>query len=346
MAAILWIVEGQVASGPFTAAPGWSWRSARETVGREARRCEILVFGDSQMKVGLHPRWIEDRLDLRAYNLAVARGQPPSSYYLLEDAVARGGPLRAVVLSCVPEMLGDPPAINGAEFGELLSLRQLIDLTLRSRDVLLTARAIGHRCVPSVQARGEIRAALVEFVSGGAWAPPRLVRERRERDAQRGAVDRAGTLTEAAAGPFGIGPVRMARNRPNRTNLAYVHRFLALARRHGLPVFWLTPTYSPATWAQRERRGGKALYFEMLRSLQDEFPNMIVLDTTTLPLTADAFSDPLHLNSQGAVTLSRAVAEAIATRTPNGRRWVALREAGPVPQLARGGAARNSDRRP
>ena len=58
---------------------------------REASDCEVLCFGDSQVKLGVDPRVIEDSLGVRAFNLAILSAPPPASYFLLRCA-SRPGP--------------------------------------------------------------------------------------------------------------------------------------------------------------------------------------------------------------------------------------------------------------
>src|SRR4051794_27297229 len=75
-----------------------SWTDARAMVGSdEVRQSAILCLGDSQIKQGLLPEVLGDRLGLPAYNLAVHGGQPAAATMLLRRALDAGARPRAVV---------------------------------------------------------------------------------------------------------------------------------------------------------------------------------------------------------------------------------------------------------
>src|SRR3954447_9395190 len=55
-----------------------NWRASGRAASGKAVGCEVLCFGDSQVKLGLLPRVIEQRLGRPAYNLAIVGGQAPA----------------------------------------------------------------------------------------------------------------------------------------------------------------------------------------------------------------------------------------------------------------------------
>jgi hypothetical protein len=325
--ALAWAIEGFVARSDWTGPLGWSWRSAREAVAG-VRGCRVLLFGDSQVKVGI----AADRLGVPAYNLAVLRAQPAASATLLRRALEAGARPEAVVLDAFPGLLTDGPRLNGAEWAELLDARGWLDLLREAPDPMLAARALAHALVPSVEARWSIRPALRAALAGTP-APARLAVERADRLAHRGSVvvraegaPLAEALPALPAGAAGRKNADWWKARPEHR--AALRRFCALAQAHGIRVYWLWPTHAPATQARREALGLDEPLAAMVRGLQAEFPNLHVLDVRRAGLDGADFYDPNHLNDRGAAALTDAVAAVIGAdlhAAPPPGRWLALR---------------------
>src|SRR5439155_15786023 len=110
-------------------------------------------------------------------------------------------------------------------------------------------------------------------------------------------------------------------------NAGYVRRFLSLAARHGISVYWVIPPMTPEVHARREREGQEALYTRFVRETQAQFPNVTVLDGRRSGYGLSVHTDPLHLDHQGALAFSLDVADLMARRPP-GRspipQWVDL----------------------
>ena len=334
MVALILAIEARIGAGPWSSSLNWSWRSAREMADSQADRCEILLFGDSQVKVGLQPLAIEERLGVPSYNLSIPRGQTPASYYLLRQVLDRNGPTRAVLVSAMPTLLSDHPVLNADEFGLLLNPFELLELSLDARDPRILARGLMARLLPTIGAREELRMAVrTALLDRRELFEPRLTKERRQRGPNRGMVVKPGISVEQPP------PASSRRDRPwvpDRTNVAYLRRFLTLASRRNLPVYWMMPTIGPMLTARREKAGHEASYRQFVQDLQRDFPNLIVLDLAPLGLSPTEFSDPLHLNGEGAARLSRAVAEALTSDPRISPRWVALRDPSPTRSIARG----------
>jgi hypothetical protein len=328
--ALLWAIEGAVSRSRWTGPLTWSWRSAREVVaGAQVRQSRVLLFGDSQVKVGLQADRLGRRLGGTAYNLAVLRAQPAASATLLRRALEAGARPEAVVLDAFPGLLTDHPRMNGAEWAELLDARGWRDLLREAPDPMLVARAVAHGLVPSADARWSIRPAVLAALAGTA-SPSRLAVERADRERDRGSivVHASGTPLVEALPPLPPGAGGRAgwwKVRPE--HLAALRRFCALAAAHDIRVYWLWPTHSPAMQARREALGLDAPFEATVRRLQAEFPNLAVLDVRHAGLDAADFYDPGHLNGRGAAALTDAVAIALRAdreaRTPG--RWLALR---------------------
>ncbi len=117
--------------------------------------------------------------------------------------------------------------------------------------------------------------------------------------------------------------------RPRAVHTAYVARFLNLARSYAIPVFWVLP---PVVASRRERIGSSgvtAAYDAFVASYLSAYPGVTILDGQNLDWDTEAFRDPIHLNRDGAVAFSLAIARtlherlglAIGANTP---RWVKL----------------------
>ncbi len=332
MLALVWVIEGAIARSPWTGSLAWSWRSAREAVD-DLADCRVLLFGDSQVKVGIQADRLERRLGEPAYNLAVLRAHPAASAMLLRRALDAGARPEAVVLDAFPGILTDHPRMNGAEWAELLDARGWVELLRDTPDPSLIARAMGHWLVPSVDARWSIRPAIVAALAGKP-EPSRLLVERRERVSRRGsiAVRASGEPLREALPDLPPGAGKKSgwwKARPE--NLRALRRFCALAQDHQIRVYWLWPTQSPETQARRETLHLDDPFESMVKRLQVDFPNLTVLDVRHAGLGATDFYDPGHLNDQGAEALTDAVAFALendreeGTTTSSDDRWLALR---------------------
>ena len=119
MISLMTIVEGYIGRNDldFRHPWGWDWKQTVRAIGREARGCEVLCFGDSLVKYGVVPRVLEARLGRRAYNLAVANGQAPTAYFLLRRALEAGARPAAVLID--GELLADDrPAWDAQRAGQ------------------------------------------------------------------------------------------------------------------------------------------------------------------------------------------------------------------------------------
>src|SRR5262249_15602599 len=99
--------------------------------------------------------------------------------------------------------------------------------------------------------------------------------------------------------------------RPKAIHLFYATRFLALAESYRIPVYWgITPATSD--WRRRgELTGATKDYLRLIQRCVSRFPDLTILDGRSLDWEHRAFRDPIHLNRNGAVRLSLAVATAI-----------------------------------
>ena len=99
---------------------------------------------------------------------------------------------------------------------------------------------------------------------------------------------------------------------PHPVHAYFVERFLSQAQARQIPVYWVLPP-AEAAWLDRNRRVGTVgAYRRYVRSQLARFPALTVLDMQHAGWDRAWFRDPVHLNRDGAVRLSMAVADAIA----------------------------------
>lgn len=318
-----------------------SWRTAMECASGPEAGAEVLAFGDSLIKLGILPRVLEARLGWTAYNLAVLGGGPPTSHALLRRVLDAGQRPRAIVVSFSPLLLGMDPRTNLDWWCRLFDARERLELAWRSRDARFAATLLVEGALPS---RGYAdafrdRVGLSAFTTprgGERMEPDELPTLLRNWQLNRGAqvaprrfVPIAGALPRPFDGPSWSW-------QPHPAHAEHVKRFLGLAQRRGIPVYWvLTP--ADALWLERNTRAGTvSSYRRFVERQAARFANLTVLDGQRTSWDRTLFRDPIHLNRDGAVRLSLAVAESIARErdrqrdrdpaAPSAGRWIALDE--------------------
>jgi hypothetical protein len=280
--------------------------------------------------LGILPRVLEERLGASAYNLAILGGQAPSSYFLLRRVLERGYRPKAVIVNFSALLLAMDPRLNAAGWSTLADGLDGRELAWRTRDPAFAAALSVPSLIPSWSFRDAVRTAVAleshVAPNGGEERDDLRVFERNWR-LNRGAqvaprhfVPIEGALSQ----PSERGDWSW---RPHPTHAFYVERFLRLAQSQGTPVFWvLTPAMSE--WRERiERAGMSRAYREFIQDYLSRFPGLTILDGHNLAWDRWAFRDPIHLNRDGALSLSVAVADSIRPRrggSANESRWIEL----------------------
>jgi hypothetical protein len=312
-----------------TWAAAWSW--SRQAADREAKRSEILCFGDSLVLHGVVPNVIERRLNRRAYNLAVFKGQGPSDYFLLRRALAAGARPAAVLVD--GELLVEDPLELSRLWPELATFRDLGELAWAARSPYFFTDMAVAKLLPTYKARWEIRTCVVSALDGQAQPFRTEIRPR----LRNAGLNRGAQVLPVAQQPTGPDPrlEDLKRYRPSSweghpINLRFVDQFLALAASRGIPVYWLLPPYHPMVQLRREQCGWDPGYMAYLAGLQARFPNLVVIDGRHAGYEPAVLHDLTHLNRIGAVAFSEAVAGVLAERPGDGRgpgpRWVKIPE--------------------
>lgn len=318
----IWLAAHAVVMSDDPVALRWG-AIGRTAGGDEVKRSEVLCFGDSLVAHGVYPRIFETWLGRPTYNLALPGGPSPASYFLLRRALDAGARPKVLVVDFHAYLLLIRPEMTAGYYPELLTTRELVELSLSARDLRFFTRVATAMVLPSVKTRRAIRSRLMAALQDQPWPGaglnPILLHNLR--------VNRGVLVAPALAAHDG--PPANHTPTPesswwevDRTASAYVGKFLDLAAERGIPVIWLMPPTSSAYLAQAERNGRDARYAAFVRATQARYPNVVVVDGRRSGYPDHAFVDAAHLNRPGAVAFSESVAALIGSRPAD--RWVKL----------------------
>ncbi|GAC1464114.1 MAG: hypothetical protein NVSMB9_02420 [Isosphaeraceae bacterium] len=308
----------------------WDWRHTGEAAKSRAARAEVLCFGDSLLKFSVLPRVIEARAGRRTYNLAVALGQPASSYFLLRRALRGGARPRALLFDATPHMLrrGPHELPHLRQWPELLEPREMLDLAWTARDLDLLVEVAIARLLPSLRARPEIHSAVLSALKGET-----TLRSRRELAVLFWRNTRVNLGANAMTGGgtnVDFAEVRRALYPSfdcHPINAVYLDRFLGLAASRDIPVFWVIAPFATELQKLCDASGFDAAQTTFIREYQRRYPNLRVLDGRQSSYGQELYTqDPVHMNHVGASVFSGDVAP-VLVRFLAGEtvpRWVLL----------------------
>ncbi len=310
-----------------------SWRFSAQAAESEVRDCQLLCLGDSLVKHGLVPGVMERASGLKAANVSAARASTVLTYCLLRRALDSGADPVALIINAKPAVLLGGPEFNARPWQEVLSIRDASVLLQLTRNAPFVARALAGRLLPSLRARLEIQSAVLAAIQGKT-APLRSINPILWRN---WTVNHGANIASAA--PVYGGELSAEVKRQLYTDIFYVdkanaqaiERILELAARRRIPLYWVLCPLSPALQALRDQTGAEALHDRFLQSIVARYPGTVtVLDARRAGYPAAFFADATHLNSHGALGLSRTVALAVAAREashqppPSRAGWVSL----------------------
>ena len=324
--AIEWTLAGHDLD--FTAPWHWDWR----VIGRAATRPDrvagkdVLLFGDSLVKFGVMPRILKERSGKVAYNFALHTGQTSSSYFMLRRALRAGARPSAVILDLTPHMLTHAPEINKHLWAELLTPAECLDLARTMGNPEFFTSTLLASALPSYKERHDIRAEALAWVKGQSVSRRKQIPMfRRNWKVNQGAQ----LMGDSPAPALNIDEwTDNLYNRwtPHSVNVAYLDRFLALARSEKIQVYWLLPPIHPGVQAKTEATGYDAEYTKFVQGVKARFPEAEVVDARHSGFAPDLFMDGAHLNRRGALQLSAALGELLRDRVADepSARWVTL----------------------
>jgi hypothetical protein len=303
------------------------WRLAAVAAKERAPGADVLCFGDSLIKFGVLPRVLRDRAGLRAYNLAVSDGSAPSSYFLLERALASGARPRAVVVDFDALMIREAPGSRAMpNYPELATIGDCFGLARATRDPEFLGASVAGKLLPSARWRWEIRSSLRAALGGRNGSERESVRIHtrhwsRESGAHPAEPGRSRPSNEASL-IAGVCPESWECEPVERD---YIERFLGLAESRRIPVFWLLPPLAPEVHQLRAARGSDAIYSRFVRSIAERHPGVVVVDARGSAGSESTHVDHIHLDRRGASALTADLASIVMGRTPiEPDRWVAL----------------------
>jgi hypothetical protein len=307
----------------------WDWKLARQAAADQALSCEVLCFGDSLVKYGVHPRVLERRLGKRSHNLAVCGGTAASTYYLFRRALESRARPTAVVVDFAPSFLAKNPADTTTllPWWQLLSTRDALDLALTTNRPGCLPPLLLQCWLPSLGGREFLRAGVKTKLTG---VPNRVLPVSREHifnwqnnlgaqltsKSPRASLARPPDEELALRGPWMC----------HAANEDYVRRFMELAASDGVAVIWLLPPAQTQVREAYDRAGYTLRQASFARGFQRRFPGLIVVDAQYADFPYTVFVDSAHLDRDGAMVLSEGLAEILATR-PTGTssvRWHSL----------------------
>jgi hypothetical protein len=311
----------------------WYWR----VTGRDAARVkgrDVLVLGDSLVKLGVAPGVIQGQTGRRGYNLATGGGQAPSTYYLLKRALDRGAKPSAILVDFFPRLMQLDADHNRENWAQMLTLGECLELAWNAGRADLAGAFVLQHLLPSVAHRHGFRTNLKMALAGTPdpkLAGPGLRHMMRIHAGLQGLPPGGGDLKTPlstwAQQYFG-------RLEFSRVNAIYAHKTIELAAARGIAVYWLVPPMLGTLEAELKRSGFDAHYTRFLRKQVERSPNVVVVDARGAGYDPAIFYDPHHLSVPGAAAYSLALGNVLNRHPAAGppeARWVALPPYQPAP---------------
>ncbi len=313
----------------FTTPGRMEWRQSRKAATERAPSCAVLGLGTSMSKLGLYSTVVERESGRRAFNLSYCAGRIPGSYYLLKRAIEAGARPEAILLEVHPTYLAMPYHDGMSAWPDLLEPADCLELAWEAHDPTFFASTMLARALPSLNARPEIRAALLAAFKGqananrGANSP--LVRNL---DKNAGAfVHRRESPFNGEIPPYLAGIYLQPTWSCDSLNERYLRWMLDLCASHEIQVYWLIPPLIPSLQALREQIGHDGAYTQFVRRMQGKYPGVVVLDGRKSGYPYPVFFDAAHLDYQGAVSFSAEVGRILKASLPpavGDPRWIDL----------------------
>lgn len=337
MLVLVLLIEGTVRLNrtTFTGYNGLSWAFTRAQVETQAVGADVLCLGDSRVKYAVLPRVIEASTGCKAFNLAITAGRPASSYVLLRSALAAGAKPRAVVVDFDEKFLAaEPLSLDlSPPWSDLLTPQEAAELERTVGAPDFAAKVALEQVLHTLKSRHEIRTMVSKLVRFKGFRSRRF----HEVALRNWAVNQGAQVNSKrvynAPPPPPPGRKEEGTWEPNALNVQYIERFLTLAGERGIPVYWLLPPRCPTVQQWREEYGEERRYEQFVAKTLDRFPNVTVVDARHSGYQTDVFVDIVHLDRDGAATLSHDLAVALdilPTLQPKPR-WAQLPEYRDVP---------------
>ena len=307
------------------------WKVVGREAQHQAKGADVLIFGDSMLKFGIAPTILEGVIRRPVYSLALLDGKPAASYFLLRRALEAGARPKVVLVDYQPECMCEPSdhLMENRHWKGMLSLREAADAAWTYRDPDFFARTALARLLPSFRCRSGAREEVVLALQGKTGPnAAENARHARNRERNRGGLVLAKKPSFRGRVPKWFWPHMFSNDwwsLPAHTS--YVRRFMSLAERHRVHVVWVLPPSTPELERVREGYGMLDRYTRFVQGVQARHPDLHVIDGRRAGFESHLFTDPVHLDRDGARLLTIAVGEALKPLLdgPTGAaRWVAL----------------------
>jgi hypothetical protein len=293
----------------FSSVHAERWRFAAEALKQKAQAAQIVCFGDSLVHYGVVPRIIERAIGKPVTNLAVSTGPPPASYFLLRRLLRHGARPRAVLVDFESKIILEGPTsrVRPYPWADFLSVREAVELCRAAGDPELFARIGLAKVLHSYKNRFEIRGNILSALRGQEITIHKVVSMLSLNwQANVGAQINPKSdwpqppepPSEAQPGTWVCDPV----------NRAFMERFLELAERSGVAVFWIMPPVSPNSQAHLHFWGEEGRYDGFVREIRSRHPSVVVIDGRRSGYDRSVFTDDVHLDRDGAIAYSASLA--------------------------------------
>jgi hypothetical protein len=298
-----------------------SWNASAAAAGGALARADVLCLGDSLIKLGILPRVLEVELGKSVYNLGVLGGQAPSSYFLLRRVLKQGICPQALLVDFSEDLMSLAPGLNPTCWADSLGCRQGLQLAWHSRDPELAISTGLHCLLPRWCDQNQ------QQPFSGVGALSRTVDDPRVFD-RNWRFNRGAQVAPRAFVPVEVlTSANGKRWQPHPANAFYVDCLLRAADARQVPVFWILTPSIRGRHERLEQYGVNTAFRKFIAERLGTYACLTVLDGGRLFEDTDAFRDPIHVNRDGAIRLSVAVATAIRPRLnaeSSAPRWIDL----------------------
>lgn len=303
-----------------------------QSVLTDGVRASIVCLGDSLLKQGIAPIILEKYLHERAINLAVIGSRPMATYCIFKRILREGGQPKLVLVDFEPCILYSEPSTAAHESAEFYDADDFLDVALAVGDGCYTSSLLLSILLPSYRLKHAISDLAISLVRTGSWPDRSLVRKY----SRNWRINKGQSLEPAQNGPLPGNTIQASRivgewrkvfqdyssKNCNQVNLAFMRKFFDLANRNSIKVFWLITPMHPRAQKEMEETGFETAYTNLVRNMQSQFPNLIVIDGRHANYDGHLFIDSEHFHRHGATIYSKSVAEIL--RLPASTRWIQL----------------------
>ncbi len=311
----------------------WYWRLARRDAERMRGR-DVLVFGDSLLKLGVAPGVIQQSTGRSGYNLAIGGGQAPATYFMLRRALQHDAKPSAILVDFFPRLMQLDGDHNAENWSQLLSAGECLELAWNARRADWAGLFLVQKLFPSVAHRNGIRTnlkmALLDL-SEPKHASRELRRIFRLHAGVQGLLPGAGDFHTPVSGWV---ERFFSRLEFDPVNALYARKTLELAAAHGLRVYWLVPPMMGELERELKRSGFDDHYTTFLRRQVERSPNVVVVDGRGAGYDPAVFYDRHHLSVRGTGAYSLALGEVLKqpVSADPATRWIRLPPYQPSPE--------------